>query len=307
MKKNKWALAALAVAAVIGLTVSSCKKSSTTTTTNEETSTATDNNTAEHIVSDMTAIAAQSSDGTSGLASYRSTSDYEGGAICGLSCATVTRSGQIITITFNGSACLDGKTRTGSIIINYSGSAPGAVHYRDPGFSCTVTTSNYVVNGFQVNVVNKTITNTTPTGFNPAVTNETWSIAADVNIVRPSGGTINWNCNRTKTLLNTSDTSIYHGSGTGSMRPITWSKARVGLTGSANGTSANGNTFSASVVSQLIRDFGQCNISGFVPLIQGTLDFTPAGHPTRVIDYGNGTCDLDATITVNGVTTHFTL
>jgi hypothetical protein len=304
MKKNKWAMAALAVVAVIGLTVSSCKKSTNTPTPNEETGTASDNNTAEHIVSDMTVMAAQSSDGTSGLSSYRENPD--GGAILGLSCATVAvdTTTKMVTITFSGtSPCLDGRTRSGSIIVNYSGSAAGAKHYRDPGFSCMVTTNNYVVDGNHVNIINKTITNTTPVGFNPAVTNETWSISANVNIVKAAGGTINWTCNRTKTLLNTNDPTVYHGAPT----PITWSKAIVGLTGSANGTTATGVSFSASVTSQLIRDFGGCNINGQHPIIDGILDFTPAGHPTRVINYGTGACDLIATVTVNGVVTTITL
>jgi len=302
MKKNKWTLMAVTALAVFGLAVSSCKKT-TTPAPNEETGTSADNATAEHTVSDLTMMAAQSSDGSSGLSSYREIGGDD--AILGLSCATVMRdtTHKIITVTFNGSTpCLDGKTRSGSVIINYSGCTAGAKHYRDPGFSCTVSTNAYVVNGYQVNVVNKTVTNTTSSGFNPMSVNETWSITANVNIVKPGGGTISWNCNRTKTLLNTSDTSVYHGA----PRAITWSKAKVGLTGSASGTCANGNSFTANVASQLVRDF-TCNVGGVCPFIQGVLDFTPTGHPTRVIDYGPGTCDLDATVTVNGVTTHITL
>jgi len=292
---------AAAAIAVVGLTLSSCKKNKETSP--EETGTAADNANAEHIVSDMTVIAAQSSDGSSSLSSYRVIGGDEG--ILGLSCATIQRdtTNKIITITFSSnSPCIDGRTRSGSIIVNYSGSAPGAKHYRDPGFSCTVMTNNYVVDGNQVNVVNKTIKNTTPVGFSPATVDETWSIIANVNIVKASGGTISWNCTRTKTLLNTSDSTVYHGAAT----PITWSKARIGLTGNASGTSANGVSFTAIVTSQLIRDFGACNL-GKHPFIQGTLDFTPTGKPTRVIDYGQGACDLDATVTVNGVTTHITL
>jgi hypothetical protein len=304
MKTTKWITGGFSALLLMSLTVSSCKKTTNTSPTSEETTSSADNSLAEHTVSDMTEMAAQSSDGSSGLSSYRLAPGYD--AILGLGCATVTYDtiNKIVTLTFSASStCLDGKTRSGQIIINYSGSAVGARHYRDPGFSCSVTTNHYVVDGNQVNIVNKVITNTTPVGFNPASTNETWSINADVSIVKSSGGTFTWNCNRTKTLLNTSDTSIYHGAA----RPITWSRARVGQMGSANGNTAAGTAFTASITNQLIRDFGGCNISGQRPFIQGTIQFTPSGHPTRTIDYGNGTCDLIYTVTVNGVTYTFTL
>ncbi len=302
MKKTKWILAALSACLFMGLTISSCKKK-TTTTADEETTTAVDNANAEHMVSDLTEMAAQASDGSASLTSYRIPDSDQ---ILGLSCASVAyvAGTKIITITFNSSApCLDGRTRSGTITIDYSASTGGAVHYRDPGFSCTVTSTNYVVDGNQVNIINKTVQNSTTQGFNPATTNLTWSVNAHIQIIKAGGGTIDWSCIRTKTLLNTSDTSVYHGSAI----PISWWKARVGILGSASGTAATGVTFNATIASQLVRDFGGCNISGKRPIIQGVLDFTPSGHPVRIIDYGNGTCDLIATITINGVTHSITL
>src|SRR5204863_7997758 len=111
-------------------------------------------------------------------------------------CATVTRDtiNHIVTVTFNGTPCIDGRTRSGVLTFNYSASPAGSRHYRDPGFTCTVTSSNYVVNNNQVNIINKTITNTTnggsPTGYNPSNTHETWHITADINIHRPSGAVL---------------------------------------------------------------------------------------------------------------------
>jgi hypothetical protein len=298
MKKTKWVLATLASCLIIGLTIPSCKKK--TTTADEETNTAVDNANAEHMVSDITSMAAQASDGSSSLTAYR-VPDYD--QILGNSCATISTVNNVITIAFNGLACLDGRVRSGSLIIDYSTSQPGAVHYRDPGFKCTVTSNDYVVDGNQVNIINKTVTNNTATTFNPSTTNLTWGIVAHVSIVKAGGGTIDWSCIRTKTLLNTSDTSVYHGPAT----PISWWKARVGMLGSASGTGVNGVTFNATIVNQLVRDFGGCNISGKRPIISGVLDFTPTGHPVRIIDYGNGSCDLTATVTVNGVTHSITL
>jgi hypothetical protein len=303
MKNLKKISPVLGCVLLIGLSIASCKKHTDSPAPAEETATATDNSNAEHIVSDMTAMAAQASDGTAGLSSYRTGAEEE---ILGLSCATVVRDTvtKTVTITFNGSApCLDGRTRSGSILVNYSASTLGAKHYRDPGYSCTITSNNYMVDGNQVNIINKTVTNNTAPGFNPMTTNLTWQINAHVSVVKANGGTIDWTCSRTKTLLNTNDTAVYHGA----PRAITWSKARVGLTGSSSGTTATGIAFTANITSQLIRDFGGCNINGRRPIIQGTIQFTPAGHPVRTIDYGNGACDLLAFITVNGVTTTITL
>ena len=212
-----------------------------------------------------------------------------------------------IVATFDGSTtCLDGRIRGGSLTFDYNASPSGANHYRSPGFSCTVTSQNYVVDGNAV-TVNKTIVNNTSPSFNSATTNMTWSITASLTIVKANnGGTVTWNCNRTKTLLNTSDANVYHGQAT----HITWSLAKVGLTGNATGTTAAGNNFTANVTSQLVRDMTcapDANRPGRHPFIQGDIDFTPGTKATRHIDYGNGSCDLNATLTINGVVYNITL
>ncbi|HEV7231969.1 MAG TPA: hypothetical protein VGO45_11605 [Bacteroidia bacterium] len=300
MKQTKWILACVSLMLIAGLTISSCKKKAADT---EEINTSVDNASAEHITSDVTTIAAQASDGNSSLPSYK-TASYD--QVLAGSCATVayTAGSPVITVTFTpGATCIDGRNRSGSLTIDYSASTNGATHYRDPGFSCKITSSNYVVDGNQVNIINKTVTNTTPLGFNPASTQLSWSIKEQLNIVKNGGGTINWNCSRTKYLLNTSDTSVYHGPS----RPISWSKARIGHEGTSYGTSASGIAFNATIMNMIIRDFGGCSLGGRHPIIQGTIDFTPSGHPTRVIDYGNGSCDMNATVTVNGVSHPITL
>ncbi|HXC04200.1 MAG TPA: hypothetical protein VNZ86_05565 [Bacteroidia bacterium] len=304
MKKNstQWITGGFSALLMLSLAFGSCKKSTNNTPASEETATSSDNALAEHTVSDLTEMAAQASDGSSGLSSYRVAPGYD--PVLALGCATVgfNAAAKVDTITFNNTMCMDGITRNGKLIIDWSASASGATHYRDPGFSCNVSSVNYTVNGMPVNIISKTVTNTTPVGFNPATTDLTWSINANISIAK-STGTFTWICNRTKTLLNTSDTSVYHGSA----RAISWAKARVGITGSANGNTATGLTYTATITNQLIRDFGGCNISGQHPFIKGTIQFTPNGHPTRTIDYGNGSCDLIYTVTVSGNTYTFTL
>lgn len=223
--------------------------------------------------------------------------------------ATVTVANKIITVDFGtGIVCLDGRTRSGKLIYNFSASASGALFYRNPGFSMNVTSQNYVVEGYTVNILNKTITNTTPatipSGTNPG-TNLTWAITANVSIIRPNGGTISWSCSRTKELINTSDTLCYRGQN----QHIVWSLAKVKLNGNTSGTNANQEQFSA-VATNLVRDF---SCSPFTarpmrhPFISGTIVYTPGSRPVRTIDFGTGTCDGTATLTIKNHTFSITL
>jgi hypothetical protein len=183
------------------------------------------------------------------------------------------------------------------------------MHYRNPGFSMNVTSQNYVVDSHSVTIFNKTIVNSTPvsipTGVNPG-TNLTWAITASVSIVKPNAaGTISWSCTRTKELTNTSDTNCYHGQ----TRPIVWSKAIVKLNGSASGVNARNENYTA-VATNLVRDFN-CSPDPLRPkrhpFISGTIAYTPGIRPVRLINYGTGTCDLIATITINSNTYTITL
>jgi hypothetical protein len=305
MKTTKLGLAIFAIIIAGATVISSCKKKTTTpdptpAAADTDQSGASANNTAESVSSDVLHMGSEACDmGASGgnLSSYRA----ENTSI--LSCAVVTRDtiNKLVTVTFSGGTCLDGKVRTGSLIYNYSGSPAGAKRYRDPGFTMNVTSNNYVVDGNTVTINNKTVTNTTPVGFNPLTTNETWSVSANISIGLSGGGTVSWTCNRVKTLLNTATT--YSNSTT----PIMWSLAKVGIMGTASGTRSNGETFSVNITNQLIRDFGACTISGKHPFIQGTLVYSPSGKSARTFDYGTGTCDLNATVTIDGVTYPFTL
>jgi len=316
MKKTKLILAFAGFLIAGAVTISSCKKKETpvtpTTTpgtVDSDQSGASANNMAENISNDIVSMGAQASDmsaNTGGLNSYRTDNSNQ---ILGLSCATVIRDtvNKTITVTFNGNTCLDGRVRSGSLIYAYSnpnGSGPGYNRYRDPGFTLNVTASNYVVNSNTVTIINKTISNTTPVGFSPLITNETWNISANLSIALSSGnGTIAWSSSRIKTLLNT--LSVYSNSAT----PINWPQAKIGITDGVNGTHgtrSNGETFTVTITNQLVRDF-TCSAGGGHPFIQGTFNYAPAGKFVRIFDYGNGTCDDLATVTINGTVYNITL
>ncbi len=279
------------------MTMTSCKKKDVTTA-DTDTSSASDNTLAENSSNDVVNIGAQASENAS-LSSYREANTDNVLSTCAIiSRDTVAKT---VTVTFTGGTCLDGRVRTGSLTFDYHLSPAGATHYRDPGFTFTVTSNNYVVDGNQITIVNKTVTNTTAPTFNPAQTNLTWSIVATINIVKSNGTTITFTSTRTKTLLNTSDTSVYRGSAL----PIVWSHAKIQIDGSGSGT-RNGENFS-STATAMVRDFN-CSVGNHHPWISGTLDYQPPSPKyLRHIDFGSGTCDLDATVTINGTTYNIVL
>lgn len=286
---------------VIGMLVInySCKKKSEDL--DNDTSAAHDHSLVEHTASDIVNIGSQASDNNSGnLSTYK----LNGTENVLTSCAIVKHDtiNHIDSVIFNNSSCFDGKVRNGILIFNYSASTNGAKHYRDPGFNCSVSSSNYYVDGYAVNIISKTIKNTTTPGFNPNTTNLTWSINSHIQLTK-SDGTLDYNATKTKELLNTSNPNVYHGSAL----PISWNLARIGITGNASGTTVKGDNFTVSTTSQLIRDFGACSISGRHPFIQGTLDFDAGTKPTRHVDFGNGSCDLNATVTIKNKTYTITL
>jgi hypothetical protein len=299
----------IALIATVLLFTSCKKKEETPQEEDTEQSTATDNNIAENFVSDIETMGSQVSE--TGLLAYRS--NESSGISTELSpSATVTINGQLITIDFGSVGCIgnDGRTRTGKLIYDFSASNPSsAIYYRNPGFKLNVTSQNYVVDNYSVTIINKTISNTSPLslplGMNPG-TNLTWLIAANVSIVKPNNsGSISWSCSRTKELVNTSDTNCYKGQG----KHIIWSKAVIKLNGNTTGTNAKNEQFIANATN-LIRDFN-CSPDPSRPMrhpfISGTISYSPGIRPIRLVDFGNGSCDFAATITVNSTVFNVTL
>jgi hypothetical protein len=298
MKNRKLNMAMIALVIAAAFVNTSCKKHHQEE--DNDISAAEDHALAEHVSNDIVNIGSQATDNSNSNLTNKGINQESELSLCG----TVKHDtiNHIDSVFFNNSTCIDGRVRNGILIFNYSASTNNAKHYRDPGFSCTVSSNNYVVDGNQVNILNKTILNTTPVGFNPSATNLTWSVNGHIQVTK-TDGTLDFSYSKTKTLLNTSDPNVYHGSAV----PISWNLAKVGIWGSANGTTVKGVSFTASVTNQLVRDFGGCNISGRHPFIQGSLDFNPGSKPTRHIDFGNGSCDLNATVTINGHTHNITL
>lgn len=288
------------------LMLTSCKKATTTTADDTESGSVGDNTYAENTANDINNIGSQASENGT-LSSYKTAPGVYVGGIAMAPTATIVLTGSVITVDFGpapGAVCLDGKKRSGKVLYDFSGCTMGATAYRHPGFKFTVSTQNYVVDSYTVNVISKTITNTTPGGFVPSVTNLRWNIASNIQIIKPgAGGIITWTCNRTVTLLNTSNPSVYPPSGT---TPINWLLAKVQLDGTASGTNTGGESFVATATA-LVKDFGGCWIGNIHnhPIISGTLDYTPGTRALRHVDFGNGACDNTAVLTIKGQTYTF--
>lgn len=295
-------MALTAIVLSFAITFTSCKKKEEEEK-DTDVSAASDNNMAEWISGDVSAMAGQTSE--TGSVSYRQ--GYEN-TVLG-NCATVTpdATNKKFTVTFSGGLCADGHIRSGTLVFDYSGSTNGALYYRHPGFKCVVTSSNYEVDYNKVTVTH-TVTNTTPAGFDQNTTNLTWSIGASVTVVKANnGGTVTWNCTRTKTLLNTKAIT-YAGSAipaayTDANTVINWPAAVISMSGNANGTTAKNESYSFSTITPLIVNMNCTPDStkpGRHPIVEGSFEFKPGDKGKRVVDFGNpnGGCDFDCWVTV---------
>ena len=158
-------------------------------------------------------------------------------------------------------------------------------NYRDIYHDLSISFENYFVNDYKVSGTRK-ITNTGPNSQGQSV----FSINANITINNPNGKTMTWNSQRTRTWIAGESTS-YATDGIDGIKDDMYS-----ITGSASGKSFNGTEFTATITEPLIVSL-QCRF-----ISKGKVELIPTGKSTRYIDYGDGTCDAIAAITINGVT-----
>jgi hypothetical protein len=275
MKTKQLTLGFALVALVSASFFTSCRKQENNEENDKDTAAASDQSLASSTVNDMTSI----SDEACKTYSVSSFKTAESSAMLS-SCATITfdtlAAAKTITVNFGATNCLgnDGRNRRGALIISFTGK------YRDSLTVITVTPQNYFVEDNQV-MGSKTITNK---GHN-AAHHLVYEINANIQIIKAAAaGSISWQCTRQREWVTGESTH-------------TWSDDIYSITGSASGTTANGNTFTSNITSPLIRNMA---IGCRRHFTQGVLEHTPGGKATRYIDYGNGSCDNQATVTING-------
>jgi len=260
-------VASLVIFATFAIFLNGCRKENIDNNMNA----AEDNALAEVTFSDVKSIADEAATGN--MSSYKT--DASDGIMS--NCATITHDTlsdpRVLTIDFGTSNCLcnDGRTRRGIIIVTYSGP------YREPGHVHTITFDNYFVNDNQV-LGTKTVTNN---GYNNDG-NLYYSIEIDGSIIRANGaGTLEFVSSRVREWIEGESTPQ-------------WNDDVYLVTGTASGTNSEGGSFTAEITSALRRTVA-CH-----QFVSGTAQITPANRPTRYIDFGDGACDNQATVTVNG-------
>lgn len=264
--------------------ITSCKKKQKEEDT--ETVSASESSLASSIDNDMNNIADEAGR-TKSISSFKTA---ENTSIMS-SCATlnfdtlVNTNADSITVNYGTSNCLcnDGRSRRGSLLIIYIGK------YKDSLTTITVTPINYYVNDNKVSGT-KTIKNLGHNSSGHLV----YEINANISILKANNtGTIQWSGTRYREWLTGENTLL-------------WSDDKYSITGSANGTNANGRSYTSVITTgkPLIRDMSLACRKHF---ISGELQHTPEGKPTRIIDFGNGTCDDQATVTINSKTYTITL
>jgi len=284
MNTTKSIIKSILVLSLSAVVMTSCRRDKEE---DNDTASSSDNSFAEASFNDLSVIGNQASYGS--VTTYRLATGDEGSLLS--ACAVVTHDSanatnpDTITINFGTTncLCLDGRNRRGVLQITYT----GGDHYRDSGLIATITPINYFVNDNGI-AGTKTIENKGHITGGKL----TWVINVNGTITKANnGGTVTWQSSRTKVLL-AGETSFGG--------PINWAIAKWELTGSANGTAANGENFTVLITEALVRDM-TCGANRR-HIVAGKLDFTPGTRPVRHVDFGNGTCDDLATVTINNNT-----
>ena len=256
------------IASVLIFTLASCQKNWDALINSAE-----DNALAELTFNDVNQIADEAANGN--LSSYKSDDASSGLGPCAFITNDSTSTPRMLTIDFGSVNCLsmDGRNRRGKIIVSYTGK------YRDAGSSATYSFDNYFVNDNQI-LGSKTLTNM---GTNTAG-NIWYDISVSASIVKADGsGTITWNSDREREWI------------AGYSTPARGDD-EYRITGSASGVSASGDSYSASITSPLHRSLA-CRF-----IDSGVIDITVGSFSTRTINFGSGTCDNTAELTVDGRT-----
>lgn len=250
----------------------------------KDTQTASDYEQAQLISEDLTNMADAASEG---VAKFKTSPGTAAEMDVMSGCATVTidtlnnADPDTIIIDFGTSNCLciDNRKRRGIITVVHFGNKVTPGSYR------TITFNNYFVNDYKIEGTHTVTAN----GKNGSG-NWAWTVTAqNMKITYPSGKSHSWNSTRIREMV--------AGAGT----PFLRSDDAFHITGDANGTNVNGKNYSATIISPLRREAG-CKW-----IIKGSVQVTPDNKPMRTLDYGTGSCDDKATVTINGNTYNINL
>jgi hypothetical protein len=272
------------IVGVSALIFSACKKdktddsnTNTTNTSSDVVAAATDNAISNNMFGD---VFKQSSSGAQKMDDSCSgkKSDFQ----LASTCATITITPfdavswpKTVTIDFGTTGCTgnDGVVRKGKVVMNVT------TWYRDSNCIVTVTPQNYYVNGYKVEGT-KVITNH---GHNLQGNLVYSDVVTNGKITDPSGTAYRtWNSNHVNEWISGESTTLnpwddeYH------------------VTGNDNGVTTTGKNYTI-VINTALDIYASCHW-----IRSGVLTLTVDSYPF-IVDFGNGACDANATVTVNGV------
>jgi hypothetical protein len=209
--------------------------------------------------------------------------DESGNARKGSSCYTVTFSSDTtspvpgyeinyrkIVLTFTGTC--DSLNRTGQIIVYKSGSWITG-NYKDSIIFSGFSTDGRSITGYRTRSISKS----------SDLKNLVFTFSNNIQITTATGQTISYQSTGKRVIVNY-------------LLPLLKS---IEITGSGLFINANGDQVSYAITNPVILN-GACQRKYRYP-VQGTITYTnTAANYTSTVDYGNGTCDRIATISVNG-------
>ncbi len=250
------------------LMMSSCQKEDTNPQT-ADTKAAEDNSLAEGIFDNVSVMADEAYNLKTG--GSRDDGIVFGGCVTVTLDTTVMPRELVIDFGEENCLCLDGKYRRGRIIVTFNG------RYKHPGTVITHGFEDYYVNDNKVDGT-KVVTNMGP--------NDEGHVYFTIEVVgvihlANNAGTISWNSSRQREWVQGYETpnrwdDIYH------------------LTGTADGIRPNGMTWEAEIFEPLRNELA-CRF-----IVSGTVEIRPENRPVLLLDYGDGSCDNIATVTING-------
>lgn len=173
----------------------------------------------------------------------------------------------------------DGRVRKGIITVVMTD------FYRNLGCEMSIQTDNYSVNDYQLDLT-KTVTNN---GFN-SDSNLYFSVHVDAVVTTPENETITWVSDRTRTWLE-GESTTFATDGIGGVLDDVYA-----VSGSASGINREGNPFSAQITKDLRIELS-CRW-----IVEGTIELTPDQLDPASIDFGDGTCDNEAIVTIGSKT-----
>lgn len=257
---------------LLALNIASCKKEETVT--DKDTQAASDNEQAEAISDDAMRKADAATKGQSSFKFSGTAAGYD----MMLACATVTRDTSVanqttVTIDFGTTNCTsaDGRKRRGKIIYSFSG------NYFLPGSVRNLSFENYYVDDHKVEGTH-TITFA---GLDSTTNYYTWNIQANnIKITLPDGKSHTWSSTRKREML------------TGANTILDFTDDSYQITGSATGKNINNVDYSVTIDVPL-KVAASCRY-----IMSGKATLKATGIEDRIIDFGDGTCDNNATVTI---------